>query len=137
MPKVSTPGEYINPASIGPRLEFIPVPTPVFPPSLAVNGGAGDHWTSDPILADGFFNIIIGVTLSRAGTLTVQRYIDDAAQVKSGALDTVTLVAATPNFLKINDDVPFGSYVITITNTDATGGHTAVISNFAIRSVSN
>ncbi len=130
MVKVTSQGEFQNIVAIGGKAEIVPlsqadVTTPI---------AHGANWTSGLLIADGFQNLIVGVTSSKAGALNVQRYIDDAGQVPIGAADTVALVAATAKVLKIADGVPFGSYTVQITNTD--GADDADITAFAMRQTS-
>ena len=131
MTKVTSQGEAYPIISLAGRAESIPLSQSDLPANIAANG----TYTSPLILADGFYNLIVGATSDRAGALNVQRYIDEAGLVPVGAADTIALVANTAKVLKINDSVPFGSYKVIITNTD--GSNPAIITAFAMRSTSN
>lgn len=127
MPKVTTPGEYINPVSIGPRLESIPV----LAPALGPIAGSGNY-TSNQISADGFYDLVVALKSTQAGAINVQRYYDDGGLLPFAAVDTVAIVANTVAALKISDGVPMGSFTIQITNT---GGSPATVSPISVRNV--
>lgn len=96
---------------------------------LASTVAASGNTTSNLIPSDGFQIGAVGVTSSQAGQIIVQRYLDDAGQVKQGAALTASLVANTAQVLNITDGNPFASFTVEITNT---GGSTANLTNLAI-----
>jgi hypothetical protein len=71
----------------------------------------------------------IGVTSTQAGAINVQRFLDDAGQVKQGAVLTQALSANTAGVLNITDGVPFASFTVQITNS---GGSPATLTNLGI-----
>jgi len=82
------------------------------------------------INADGFKFITVTATSSQAGAINVQLYVDAAGTIKQGAVQTVALVAATPNILNVNGALtPFQSFTVQITNT---GGSPATITGYAL-----
>jgi hypothetical protein len=131
MPLASSPNEFYQPFAVGPVLQLAPAVTPQPFPTLDVSGGAAPKWTSDLIQGDGFKTISCGVTLSRSGTLKINRYVDAGGTVLLKT-DSQNLTANTAGALTIVDGLPFASFSIEIANTDATGGHTATISAFGL-----
>lgn len=95
------------------------------PPGATI--GAGGNYTSGVIVCPGFKSLAVGVTLSQAGTITIQRYIDKAGLVPIGALVSTTLVAATANWATVNDGLPFQSFKFVISNTSGSVGN---VTNF-------
>lgn len=85
-------------------------PTP-FPAVLA----DGATWNSD-LMPAGFGGLAVGVTSDHAGTLNVQRYADLAGLVPVGAVITIALVAATPKYVAVADEIPFVSFNAQIVN---------------------
>ena len=79
--------------------------------------------------SDGYKVLAIGATLSNAGTISVQRYIDVDGTVPQGAAVTVALTAGSPGILNINDGLPFATFDVKITNGAAT---VANVTNFAM-----
>lgn len=130
MSKVVSPAEFFDIGAVGPVAQCFPAPAPAFPATLDPAGGAAPSWISN-LMPGGFKSLAVGVTLSRTGTLKINRYIDDKGVVLLKT-DSVALVANTANTLTIVDGLPFGSFTVEIDNTDATGGHTAVISAYAL-----
>jgi hypothetical protein len=129
--QVASGTEFYGVHGVGPVAQVAPAPSPAFA-LLDVAGGAAPKWTSDLIQAGGFKGAIsVGVTLSRSGTLKINRYIDAAGTVLLKT-DTQTLTAATAAVLTVNDGLAFAAMAVEIANTDATGGHTAAISNYAL-----
>lgn len=101
------------------------------PGGAPVSIGAGLHYTSLVIASGGFVSIGVGIKLSQAGTLTIQRFLDKLGTVPVGAPITAnggTLVANVSNWATVNDGLPFASFTFDILNS---GGSTAAVSNFA------
>lgn len=71
--------------------------------------------TSGLLIAGGYPKIAIGATSSATGSISVQRYIDQAGLIPQGPALTQSLTAATAGVLNINDGAPFQSFTITIT----------------------
>lgn len=125
---------YKEPIPVGPVAQFAPaVPTI---PTLDVSGGAAPSFTSPLYKSGGFKALSVGATLTRAGTLVVNRYVDEAGLVLLDSA-SVNLTANTAGSNSINDGKSFGSFQFVLANTDATGGHTAVASNVAIMQSAN
>lgn len=96
------------------------------PPGATI--GAGGNFTSLPIQVSGFKSIAVGVKLSQAGTITIQRFMDRAGTVPIGALISSTLVANTSNWATVNDGIPFQSFVFVISNTSGSVGNVSLFS---------
>jgi hypothetical protein len=130
MPRQASASEYTKPAAVGPRLEY--VPTELIAALQAASIAAAGNFTSPVISADGYYNLIVGVTPSQAGTLTFQAFIDDAGTVPAMAAQTVALTGAAAAILKVNCDLssytPFASFTISISNS---GGSAGNLSNVA------
>ncbi|MDE1901532.1 MAG: hypothetical protein KGI37_07810 [Alphaproteobacteria bacterium] len=103
------------------------IPASVFnlPSSIAPNASV----SSNLIVASGYAKIAVGLTLSQAGTLFIQRYLDAAGTVKLDAGQSVALVAGTPGALTVNDGNVFGAFQVTVTNS---AGSTALIVDAAM-----
>lgn len=71
--------------------------------------------TSPLQLAGGYPKLAVGATSSATGSLSVQRYIDQAGLIPQGAPLTQALTAATPGVLNIADGAAFQSFTVTIT----------------------
>ncbi|MHB1266294.1 MAG: hypothetical protein ACYCY2_01680 [Acidithiobacillus ferriphilus] len=84
---------------------------------LATSVAASGNNTSAPVLSNGYSSFAVGVTSSQAGTLTVQRYLDQGATIPQGAALTATLTAATAAVVNATDGVPFGSFTVSVSNT--------------------
>jgi hypothetical protein len=90
---------------------------------------ASNHATSNMIFSDGMQVGAVGVTSTQAGMITVQRYLDDAGNIKQGAALTQAITANTPAVLNITDGNPFAAFTVDISNT---GGSQATLSNLGI-----
>jgi hypothetical protein len=130
MPRQLNASEYTKPAAVGPRLEY--VPTALIAALKAASIAASGNFTSPVISADGYYNFILGLTPSQAGTLTFQAFIDDAGTVPAAAAQTVALTGAAAAVLKVNCDqdgyTPFASFTVSISNS---GGSAGTLSNVA------
>lgn len=73
---------------------------------------------SNLIQSNGYKQVALGVTSSKAGSVSIQRYLDKAGTVVQGAPVTGTLVAATALNVNVNDGLPFQSFKVTIANGD-------------------
>lgn len=81
-----------------------------------------------------FFNpqqasIAAGANLSTAGTLSIQRYVDQNGLIPQGPPITLALQAGVPASVTIGDGVPFLSYSVSVTPTN---GVSAVLTTLAI-----
>lgn len=119
-------GEAQTPFAVGPVLQFYPTPPTPFPATIAIS----DTWQSGIINADGFKAISVGVTSTQAGTLTIQRYVDQDGQVPVGAAITASIAASTPQWADVNDGVAFGSFQVSVSN--GSGSAVATVSNISI-----
>jgi hypothetical protein len=126
MPKMTGLGDQGPEVNPGGAMQVL-VPQSVH--GLPASVTAGNHATSNLILADGMETGAVGVTSSQTGLITVQRYLDDAGTVKQGAALTQALAANTPATLEITDGNPFASFTVDISNT---GGSTANLTSLGI-----
>jgi hypothetical protein len=136
MPNTGTEstGQYWEPVAQGPVAQVdllntdpnLLAGTPTILPTTGTIAAAG-NWSSGVVYADGFKAIAVGCTSSQAGAITIQRYLDRLGTVPVGALASATLIAATPQWLTVNDGLPFQSFKMSITNT---GGSAAIVTNF-------
>lgn len=107
---------------------MIPTPPTAFPATIAASGS----YSTGPLPAAGFRALAAACTLSQAGTIVIQRYIDQAATIAIGAPISTTLTAATAGTVDANDGLPAASWQVTITNTS---GSTANLTNTALLAV--
>ena len=103
------------------------VPTPPTPPPATIAGGGS--YQSGIIVSNGFRGIAAAATLTQAGTISIQRYIDVAGTILIGAASTQALSANTAGWVAVNDGLPCASFQVTVTNSS---GSTGTLSNFAI-----
>lgn len=85
---------------------------------------------SNLIQSNGYKQIAVGCTSTKAGAVSIQRYLDKAGTIVQGAAVAGTLVAVTALNVNVNDGLPFQSFKVTITDTD--GAVDATLSNFGI-----
>jgi hypothetical protein len=127
MPWASTEenGGFIQPFAVGPVMQALPIPQVATPGTIAASG----TYDAGLMPSDGYKVLAIGATLSNAGTISVQRYIDVDGTVPQGAAVTVALTAGIPGILNINDGLPFAAFDVKIINGAAT---VANVTNFAM-----
>jgi hypothetical protein len=103
-------GGFIQPFAVGPVMQAVPVPQNPPAGTIAANG------TLDLGLmpSDGYKVLAIGVTLSNAGSIVVQRYIDANGTVPQGAAVTGALVAATAGILNVTDVTNGLAYLVSV-----------------------
>jgi hypothetical protein len=84
--------------------------------------------TSNVIKAYGFTLIGAGCTLSQAGAIKIQLYLDDAGTIPMGAAVSQTLAAGVANAVQTTagGPAPFRSFTVAIQNTS---GSSATITN--------
>jgi hypothetical protein len=107
-------GDVPSPVGIGPKMR-VTVPASVI--ALAASVPESGNVTSGIIDSTGFQNLTVGLISSQAGELTVQRYADTAGLIPVGAAITASLSAATAAAVYANDDIPWQSFTINVTNT--------------------
>lgn len=91
-------------------------PTPTLPATVAANSS----YSTPAMNAAGFHALGAGCTLSVAGTIAIQRYLDPAGTIAIGSAISQTLTGGTPGTVAVNDGQPAASWIVTISNT--TGG---------------
>lgn len=128
MPRQATFGEFFPIYSAGPKTNYIPKTELIAPASAQSAIAASGNWQSGVLTSDGYYNFVIGLTLSQAGTLTLYRYIDDAGTVPLDAGQSQALTANTAAVLVVTDGKPCASYQVKIANS---GGSAAAVSSFA------
>lgn len=92
--------------------------------ATSINGSASV--TSQVILTNGMKNFSFGITSSQAGSVSIQRYLDQAGLIPVGAAITASLVANTAAYADSVDSIPYQSMVISVSNSS---GSSATISN--------
>jgi hypothetical protein len=102
----------------------IPTPPTAAPATIAASG----NYNTGIMSAAGFKSLAAACTLSQAGTIVIQRYLDPLGTIAVGAPVSATLVAATANYVTVNDGVCAASWQVTINNT---GGSTGNLTNTA------
>lgn len=125
-------GQYWEPISIGPvaQIDFSANAAALGSlPTVGTIPASTGHYTTLPIYADGFKAIGVGCKSTQTGVITIQRYLDSAGVVPVGAPVTANLTANTAQWLTVNDNVPFQSFTVDISNT---GAGAATITNFGL-----
>ncbi len=100
----------------GPALQ-VAVPI-AWPATIAASG----TFTSGVVPTFGMPHVAVGATLSNAGTLIVQPYLDTAGAVAAGAATTQALTANTGAVLDLNSGKVMGSLTVEIVNGAASVG---------------
>lgn len=101
----------------------IPTPPTAPPATIAASG----NYKTGIMNAAGFKGLAAACTLSQAGTLVIQRYIDPAGTIAIGTPISATLVGGTANTVDVIDGLPAAAWQVTISNTGgSTGNLTAV-----------
>lgn len=112
------------PYDVGPTVQFgFPTATSI---GLATAVGASGSVQSNLILSNGYKSFAFAVTSTQAGSVSVQRYLDQAGSIPQGAALTVSLTANNQGIVNATDGVPFQSLKITVNNT---AGSAATLSN--------
>lgn len=99
-----------------------PTPVPTTIPDAAV-------WNSGLMQGMGYMNLSVSVEFTNNGVLSVQRYVDQAGIVPQGTPITVTVIPEIASVLNVGDQIPFGSFTVSLANEDATDG---TVTNFYI-----
>ncbi|MGC9237754.1 MAG: hypothetical protein ACP5GF_12785 [Thiomonas sp.] len=93
---------------------------------LSTSVAASGSNASNVIQSNGYGAFAVAVTSTQAGTISVQRYLDPAGTIPQGAALTASLTANTAAVVNATDGAPFGSFVVTVTNS---GSSAATLSN--------
>ncbi len=127
MPWASTEenGGFIQPFAVGPVMQALPIPQVATPGTIAASG----TYDAGLMPSDGYKVLAVGATLSNAGSISVQRYIDINGTVPQGAAVTAALTAGAPGILNVNDGAPFASFDVKIINS---GAVVATLTNFGM-----
>ena len=118
MPWASTEenGGFIQPFAVGPVMQALPIPQVATPGTIAASG----TYDAGLMPSDGYKLLAGGATLSNAGSIAVQRYININGTVPQGAAVTAALTAGAPGILNVNDGASFASFDVKIINSVAT-----------------
>lgn len=85
--------------------------------AIPVSISASATFTTAAIRTYGNPHLAIAATLSQAGTLSIQRYVDQVGSIVTGAAVTQALVAATPAVLDNLGTVVAQSFKLSIINS--------------------
>lgn len=102
-----------------PAAPVVPVPPTPAPATIAASG----TWNSGVMPSAGYKSLAAACTLSQAGTLTIQRYIDAAGSIAIGVAAVQPLSAGVPAWAVLNDGCPSASFSVVVTNTSGTTGN--------------
>ncbi len=94
--------------------------------NLALSVAASGTSASNIILNGGFKSFAFATKSTEAGSISIQRYLDQAATIPQGAAITASLTANTDAVANNVDGKPFQSMIITVSNS---GGSTATLTN--------
>jgi hypothetical protein len=99
-----------------------PFPLPIsVPASGNVNSGV--------ITNCGYKNFTFALTSTQAGSVSIQRYVDQAGTIPVGAAITGSVTANTATDIHSTDSIPYQSMIITVNNSS---GSIATLSNCAL-----
>jgi hypothetical protein len=102
-------------------------PTPPTPAPATI--AAGVTYSTGIIPAAGYNMFAASAQLNQTGTLTLQRYIDEAGTIAIGAAITQAMTADVLATVAVNDGLPCASFKVTVENTS---GSLGTLSNFHI-----
>ncbi|MFA4994205.1 MAG: hypothetical protein WC521_02750 [Bdellovibrionales bacterium] len=103
----------------------VPQTTHNLPASIPANNSV----QTSLIRTGGYSLISAGITATQAGTLSIQRYLDDGGTQVQGAPISIPLAANTPSNLDVLDGLPFASFILTAANGTAS---VSTITGFAL-----
>lgn len=123
MSLVSTNLNANTPVDMGAVLQCALAPSAI---GLGLSILASGNVQSNVIINNGFKNFTFALTSSQNGSVSIQRYADQAGTIPVSTAITATLTANTANDAHSTDGIPYQSLIITVNNS---GGSTATISN--------
>lgn len=112
--QAETQADVHTPVDAGPLLQVLLSAAQM---GLNTSVAAAGTNSTPAIPSGGYRSAAVAITSSQAGTLSVQRYLDQAGTIPQGAALTASLTAATPAVVNITDGAPFGSFVVSVSNT--------------------
>jgi hypothetical protein len=128
---MAVPAALINNGAVaevtvqGPAYQWqVPAATINTPGTIAASG----TFNSPVLLALGMPHLAVSAQINQAGTLEIQRYLDNAGSISTGTLITKALTSGTLAVADNNDGTLFQSFTIGIVNS---GGTAATVSNVA------
>jgi hypothetical protein len=98
------------------------MPVPTIPNTPPATVAASATYNSGAINTNDAAGIAASAQLSGSGavgTLTLQRYLDNAATVPIGAAVTAAMTGGIAATVEVNDGTPFGSAILTVLNSSA------------------
>lgn len=116
MTTVASQVEVHTPFDAGPVLQVALKPADI---NLATTVPAGQSVTSQLIPASGYKVLAFAVKSTQAGNITIQRYLDAAGTIPQGAALTTAITANTDTVLNNNDNHPFQSFTVQVSNSGA------------------
>jgi hypothetical protein len=132
MPRQLSANEYEQIVAKGPKAEYVPAALIAAVNAITTIPSSG-NFTSALMSADGYYDMVIGLTSTQSGSLILLRYVDDAGLVPIDAGQSQALTANVAAVLVVTGQ-PFASYQLKITNTS---GSSATVSNFAALSAAH
>jgi tryptophanase len=97
--------------------------------SLAQSIAASGNVVSAIIITSGYKYFNFACKSTQGGSVSIQRYLDQAATIPVGAAITGSISANTAMNVDSVDNIPYQSFIITVSNS---GGSTATLSNCAL-----
>lgn len=124
-PASGTDGAFTNVFSDGGMAQ---ITQPAIPTAIVTSLLAAGVWNSGLIFNDGFRFLTVAVTMTQAGTLAINQFIDAAGLIARVPIST-PVVAGTPLIVDVSDLKPFMTFTLVLTNTSVA---TATVSGFGI-----
>ena len=87
---------------------------------LVVTVPASGNITSNLLFANGYKVFSFALTRTQNGSISIQRYLDNAGTIAQGAALTASLTANTPAVYTLTDTAPFQTMRIEILNSSGT-----------------
>lgn len=106
---------------------FLPLPSqqnssPIPPTPASATIAASGSWVSGPLPTAAGYGVAAAATLSQAGTLTVQRYMDPGATIALGPAISQAMTANVQATVYVNDGLPASCWTATVANTSGSVG---------------
>lgn len=123
MGQIKTQMNANTPVDIGSVLQCQLLPADI---GLGISILASGNVISNAIITGGYKNFTFVMQSTQNGTISIQRYADQAATMPVSTAITGSITANTALDVHSTDSVPYQSMIITVSNS---GGSTATISN--------
>src|SRR5580658_8108760 len=110
-----------------PSQAFVPNPPTAAPATIA----GGGSYVTGIMNAAGLKALAAACTLSQAGSIAIQRYIDPAGTIAIGAAISQVITANVAATVAVNDGLPAAAWQVTISNSSGSTGNLSAVAFLA------